>query len=671
MSTPIVRLMQRLSYPQRFAVIGVLFATALLYLVYGLYRSNQDNIESTAKEKVGVAYMQPLTAMLAQTQQGQELAVRAALGDAQARSGFPAASQQLQAKWQALQDANGRLGPELASDAAWKDAAAAWDKLKATQSAQPTQWIAAYGNLSDKLNNLIGVISDNSNLTLDPDIDTYYLMDAATAKLTTLVSHLGEANAIASLAEANHPLDPAQRDRLVELRPLIAEVNDGLASDIAKAVAYNAGLKPDMSSQADKLAATLKSQLPAIDDAVGGKTGAAGLKVAGHSAAGAEAVSAYIAAGLKQLDQLLQARIDRTASQRDTYIAIGVASMLLAIFLFHQLYLSITLQLGGEPLYVQQVVEQLAAGRLDTRIHLRDRDDLSLLAAIRQMRNQLRETVAQLLDTSREVNLAADAMAHSAQSITAGSAQQSEAACSMAAAIEQLSTSLSMCAEQSEQANRLSTDAAGRSSDGNQVIAATASSMDGIVRDVSSVSNTIADLGKQSESIAGIVDVIRDVADQTNLLALNAAIEAARAGEMGRGFAVVADEVRKLAERTALSTTEISNIVSQIQNTVQKGNDSMQLGMKSIMDGQQRAREAGSSMDNIRHCVDDVLDSIHQITSSLREQSHASQALAQNVEQVSKMSEQNSLAVRDSAETAGELQSIAQRLVSLAGRFTV
>ncbi|MBX9295800.1 methyl-accepting chemotaxis protein [Chromobacterium vaccinii] len=671
MSTPIVRLMQRLSYPQRFAVIGVLFAAALLYLVYGLYRSNQDNIESTAKEKVGVAYMQPLTAMLAQTQQGQELAVRAALGDAQARSGFPAAAQQLQTKWQALQDANGRLGLELASDAAWKDAAAAWDKLKATQSAQPTQWIAAYGNLSDKLNNLIGVISDNSNLTLDPDIDTYYLMDAATAKLTTLVSHLGEANAIASLAEANHPLDPAQRDRLVELRPLIAEVNDGLASDIAKAVAYNAGLKPDMSAQADKLAATLKTQLPTIDDAVGGKTGAAGLKVSGHSAAGAETVSAYIAAGLKQLDLLLQARIDRTASQRDTYIAIGVASMLLAIFLFHQLYLSITLQLGGEPLYVQQVVEQLAAGRLDTRIHLRDRDDLSLLAAIRQMRNQLRETVAQLLDTSREVNLAADAMAHSAQSITAGSAQQSEAACSMAAAIEQLSTSLSVCAEQSEQANRLSTDAASRSSDGNQVIAATASSMDGIVRDVSSVSNTIADLGKQSESIAGIVDVIRDVADQTNLLALNAAIEAARAGEMGRGFAVVADEVRKLAERTALSTTEISNIVSQIQNTAQKGNDSMQLGMKSIMDGQQRAREAGSSMDNIRHCVDDVLHSIHQITSSLREQSHASQALAQNVEQVSKMSEQNSMAVRDSAETAGELQAIAQRLVSLAGRFTV
>ncbi|WP_047258211.1 methyl-accepting chemotaxis protein [Chromobacterium subtsugae] len=671
MSTPIVRLMQRLSYPQRFAVIGLVFAIALLYLVYGLYRSNQDNIDSTAKERVGVVYMQPLAAALAQTQQIQELAVRAALGDAQARNELPAAAQQLQAGWQALQDSNSRLGTELASDAAWKDAAAAWDKLKTAPSGSAEQWIAAYGNLSDKLNNLIGAISDNSNLTLDPDIDTYYLMDAATAKLTTLVSHLGEANAVAALAAANHPLAPTQRDRLVELRPLIAEVNDGLAGDIAKAVAYNPSLKPDMATQADKLAAVLKNQLPAIDDAVGGKTGAAGLKVAGHSADAAQAVSAYIAAGLRQLDQLLQARIDRTANQRNTYIAIGVASMLLAIFLFQQLYLSITLQLGGEPLYVQQVVEQLAAGRLDTRIQLRDRDEISLLAAIRQMRNQLRETVAQLLDTARETYRAADAMAHSAQSITAGSAQQNEAAASMAAAIEQLSTSLSVCAEQSEQADRLSSDAASRSSDGNRVIAATASSMDGIVRDVSSVSDTISDLGRQSQSIAGIVDVIRDVADQTNLLALNAAIEAARAGEMGRGFAVVADEVRKLAERTALSTTEISTIVGQIQNTAQKGNDSMQLGMKAIMTGQERAREAGSSMDNIRHCVGDVLDSIHQITSSLREQSSASQTLALSVEQVARMSEQNSLAMRDSAQTAGELQAISQRLMGLAERFTV
>ncbi|WP_438810730.1 methyl-accepting chemotaxis protein [Pseudomonas yangonensis] len=152
---------------------------------------------------------------------------------------------------------------------------------------------------------------------------------------------------------------------------------------------------------------------------------------------------------------------------------------------------------------------------------------------------------------------------------------------------------------------------------GAQVVTETVQTMQRIAQEMTSASEGIEALGKQSVLISTMVQTIGGIAQQTNLLALNAAIEAARAGEQGRGFAVVADEVRQLASRTSKATEEIVGVVQDNQKLVDAAVRDMASSRAQAETGLTLANQAGDVIVEIRQGAKQVLGAVERFARQL------------------------------------------------------
>ena len=328
-------------------------------------------------------------------------------------------------------------------------------------------------------------------------------------------------------------------------------------------------------------------------------------------------------------------------------------------------------QLGGEPAYAAEVVRRIAKGDLTVAIEKRPGDTNSLLAAMAEMQESLRNTIGQIHRVSEEVNRNAAEVSVTSRQVSSGSEKQNEAASAMAAAVEEMTESIAHVAENAGAARSLATESGAMSDSGEQVVLGAIEDINKIANSFNHATELIHELGAQSDKISNIANVIQEIADQTNLLALNAAIEAARAGEQGRGFAVVADEVRKLAERTTRSTQEITAMIQSIQGGTQSAVDQMSAGRQQVTEGVSKASKAGESMAEIQASTHRVLTALSEISDALREQSAASTMIAQRVESTSRMAEENSAAMKGVVAVTENLATLANQLDSSVNRFRV
>ncbi len=299
-------------------------------------------------------------------------------------------------------------------------------------------------------------------------------------------------------------------------------------------------------------------------------------------------------------------------------------------------------------------------------------DNISKLAhALNQTIENVEAMLARVAESADRTVSAANEISSATEGLTSSSQKQSSQAGHVASAVEEMSATI----EQTTQQTSLAAHEASLANDDAQQGNGAMNSMMENVRSISNVviqsADKISALGKSSEQIGEIIQVIDEIADQTNLLALNAAIEAARAGDAGRGFAVVADEVRKLAERTQKATKEISNTIKIIQRDTGEAVGSMQAGTRLVNEGQQALTRTADAFSAILQRTERVSDVMSQLATASEEQATTSNVMAESVTAIADVIEESVESVGNIAGSAQGLQAQAEELQQLIGQFRI
>ena len=312
---------------------------------------------------------------------------------------------------------------------------------------------------------------------------------------------------------------------------------------------------------------------------------------------------------------------------------------------------------------VDREFRNIMEGNLDTELDITIQDEMgSLLCEIQSMQSYLRTMVDEIVTPVKKMQERIVEVDSKVNGVANNALTEQDHIQQIAATMEQFSQSVAevanMAADSLKDAKAMQQIVDENSRNMELSIVATGK----VATTVQSSSKTISDLGVSIQRIGVIANAIKEIADQTNLLALNAAIEAAQAGEQGRGFAVVADEVRKLAERTATSTKDIALTIAEINAVSDAAVRSMQGAVTEVENGITLIRKNGEGLKQILNATMNVSGRVDHIATASKEQSAAGESVAQSLERITGLVDNNTLSAQDAKSAAEELAKSADEL---------
>jgi methyl-accepting chemotaxis protein len=273
----------------------------------------------------------------------------------------------------------------------------------------------------------------------------------------------------------------------------------------------------------------------------------------------------------------------------------------------------------------------------------------------RTLTKQIATAVGQVQSSSAELQAAANQQA-------TGAKQQATAMREIATTITELLATSRQIAESAQRVAQIAQQTATGAREGNGAMQRSGEAILAIRQQVDLVVGHMLELGRKSQQVGAIVEIVSELAEQTNILAINASIEAAGAGESGRRFAVVADEIRKLADRVAGSAKEIRGLIEDVRASVNTTVMSTETGSKVVDAGSKQFTEVALSLQRIVDLVGTTTDAAREIELSTKQQSTAVEQVNVAISNVAQATRENEASAAQTLQTASQLTGLSRDL---------
>lgn len=352
-----------------------------------------------------------------------------------------------------------------------------------------------------------------------------------------------------------------------------------------------------------------------------------------------------------------------------TFLLVGAVALVLGLIGVY----SLSGMLAAPLRDLLAVAERIATGDLTMQVRALDRRDEvgQLSKAFQRMNTNLRQL-------NGEVQEGVNVLASSASEIFTATSQIAASATETATAVSQTTTTVEevkqtaqVALQKASQVAEVAQKAVQSAQGGQRAVEDSVEGMERIREQMESIAESIVRLSEQSQAIGEIISTVNDLAEQSNLLAVNASIEAAKAGEHGKGFGVVAQEIRSLATQSKEATSQVRNILGDIQKATTAAVMATEQGSKAVDAGMRQANLAGEAIRTLSETITSAAQAATQINASSQQQLIGVDQVAVAMDNILQASKQNATGTQQADAGARNLADLGQKLKSVVQRFRI